>query len=365
MSGVIMTTRGSPASRYRPDFARVYRFSGGEVTGPECLPGPAAPSGRGGQATGRPTGPSILSKSRGAGEAGSERIRRLLAADLAYVSHPSFEDPGARDAILAPVPGYETPWPDRAEAPLGAGAVSPSVDGFPSREQETHMFRRLNYLKHLACRIRDRIDPDAPAPIDLDEFERLRTEAVRLRNRLAETHLRLVVMVAERHVKDGHDLAERVSDGCLALVRAADRFDFSRGYRFSTYATWAIFNQVVQCERKERRCTQLFAMYRDSLAALHPASDQDGLDEAPDGRGPKVEQLLRRLDRHERRIIVHRNGIRGMPELTLRQIGLDLGISKERVRQIEARAHDKLRRFALLEGMAPSDLSQPTGIEAP
>ena len=61
MFGVIMTTRGSPASRCRPDFDRVYRFPGGEVTGPEGLPEPTAPSGRGRQAAGRPTpGPRIL-----------------------------------------------------------------------------------------------------------------------------------------------------------------------------------------------------------------------------------------------------------------------------------------------------------------
>ena len=63
------------------------------------------------------------------------------------------------------------------------------------------MFRRLNYLKYLAHRIRDRIDPDAPAPVDLDEIERLRAEAVALRNRIVVTHLRLVVMVAKKHVR--------------------------------------------------------------------------------------------------------------------------------------------------------------------
>src|SRR4051794_22090001 len=163
MSGVILTTRGSPASRCWPDFDRVYRFPGGEVTGPECLPESAAPSGRGRQATGRPPGPRSLSKSRRSGEAGGERIRRLLAADLDYIAHPSFDDPGARGVILAPVPGYETFGPDRTKASASTGAGFPRGAGFPSREQEAHMFRRMNYLKYLACRIRDRIDPDSPA----------------------------------------------------------------------------------------------------------------------------------------------------------------------------------------------------------
>ena len=227
------------------------------------------------------------------------------------------------------------------------------------------MFRRMNYLKYLARRIRDRIDPDSPAPDDLDEFERLRAEAVELRNRIVETHLRLVVMVAKKHVRAGYELEERVSDGNLALMRAVDRFDFARGYRFSTYATWAIFNQLVQHDRKEKRRILALTPHQYALTALHSVKDRSELDEAADERGPAVERLLRRLDRREHCIIVNRNGIGGVPERTLKQIGVDLGISKERVRQIQARAHDKLRRFALLEGIAPSDLSQPTGIEAP
>ena len=63
-----------------------------------------------------------------------------------------------------------------------------------------------------------------------------------------------------------------------------------------------------------------------------------------------------RLDRRERRIIVNRNGIGGVPEQTLKQISLDLGISKERVRQLEERAHAKLRSFARLAALEPSEL---------
>src|SRR4051812_22933546 len=125
MFGIIMTTRGSAAPCGRPDRDRIYRFPGGEATGPEDRAGPAAPAGRGRQAAGGPAhGPRLFeSKSRSPGEADIERARRLLAADLTYVAHPSFHDPGARDAILAPAPGHEPSSPE---------------GGFPSREQEAH-----------------------------------------------------------------------------------------------------------------------------------------------------------------------------------------------------------------------------------
>jgi hypothetical protein len=134
MLGIIRTTRGSPAPRSRPDRDRVYRFPGGEATGPEDREEPTPPSGRGRQASGSPApGLGLFeSKSRSPGEADIGRARRLLAADLTYIAHPSFHDPGTRDAILAAAPGHEPSSPE---------------NGFPSREQEAHRFRRMNYLK--------------------------------------------------------------------------------------------------------------------------------------------------------------------------------------------------------------------------
>jgi RNA polymerase primary sigma factor len=354
----MMSPRGSPATRSRLDREQGIRLPRWETTGwgvaeqPIEEAGPSPPTG-----SGRfPQLRIFESKSRRSREAHIGRARRLLAADLTYIVHPSFDDPSADDASLTSVPGLETPGRDRAAVPLGSGTDASHGKGIPSREQEAHMFREMNYLKYLACRIRDRIDPDSPDLRDLDEVERLQAEALKLKNQIVETHLRLVVSVAKKHVRAGYDLAERISDGNFALMRAVDRFDFARGNRFSTYATWAVFNELVQCDRRERRRRyRSIAPYQDSLAAPDSVSDQYQTDEAQDERGAAVKRLLRRLDRRERRIIVNRNGIGGGPERTLSQIGLDLGISKERVRQLEQRALAKLRSFAHREGIAPSD----------
>ena len=99
-------------------------------------------------------------------------------------------------------------------------------------------------------------------------------EALELRNRIIGTHLRQVMMVASKHVRAGYDLEERASDGNLALIRAVERFDFARGYRFSTYATWALFNELLQRDRRERRRARSLATYEDSVAALHSVSDR-------------------------------------------------------------------------------------------
>ena len=195
----------------------------------------------------------------------------------------------------------------------------------------------MNYLKCLACRIRDRIDPDSPVPVDLDEIERLQIEALKLKNQIVETHLRLVVSVAKKYVRAGYDLPERISDGTFALMLAVDRFDFARGNRFSTYATWAIINELKAYDRREgRHRNRPFALYEDSLAVADPGSESTSAKRRRTRARAAVERLLGSARRA--RATDPREPITGSaagPNRRCTQIGRDLGISKERVRQIE------------------------------
>jgi RNA polymerase primary sigma factor len=359
MFGLMTTPRGSPVARGRPDVDRIILFPRTDMTGPADREGPAAGSPRLRPTAGDPSpGPRLFEpKSRGPGEADLGRARRLLAADLTHIAHPSFDDPSARDAILAPATGFEGPGRDPTPAGREPEEDPSPEDRIPTREREAHAFRKLNYLKCLAGRIRDGLDPDSPAPGDLDEIERLQIEAVRLKNRIVETHLRLAVSVAKKHAWVGGDLPERISDATLALMRAVDRFDFARGNRFSTYATWAIVNELVRYRRREKsRRDRLLARYRNPPATIESEGQRYEREEARDARIAAVQRLLLRLDGRERRILMHRHGLGGVPEQSRNQIGRDLGISKERVRQIEQRAHAKLRSLAHQEAIDLSDL---------
>jgi RNA polymerase primary sigma factor len=359
MFGIITTSPSSPLPRRHADLDRIIIFPRGETTGPDDRELPADGSPRARRAGGDPV-PDLRifkPKSRRPRKADIERARRLLAADLTHIAHPSFVDPAARDALLAPATGFEGPGRDPTPADDGADG-GPSPEGrIPTREREAHAFRKLNYLKFLAARIRDGIDPDAPDPTDLDAVELLLTEALRLRNRIVETHLRLAVGLARRYFRPGYDLSDRINDAALALMQAANRFDFARGNRFSTYATWAILNELVRYDRKQRRHRdRIVALYEDCLATQEAAGEQYEREEAQDASRAVVERLLGRLDGRERRILEFRHGIGGIPEHSLNEIGRDLGISKERVRQIEQSAHAKLRHLAHLEAIVPSTL---------
>jgi RNA polymerase primary sigma factor len=134
------------------------------------------------------------------------------------------------------------------------------------------------------------------------------------------------------------------------MIRAVERFDDSLGNKFSTYATWAIRNQFARAFREKDRRPQLVLGHDGAVeAAVDPRND--GLEESDlqERRLESVARSLARLGDRARRILVGRFGLGGAGLQTLRQIGQELGITKERVRQIEARARDKFRELSRKE----------------
>ena len=197
-----------------------------------------------------------------------------------------------------------------------------------SREQEAHQFRKMNCLKHLAEQARSRLGSGRSRRHDLEEFERLRNEAVAVKQQIIRANLRLVVSIARRFARRYGDFAELISVGNLALIRAVDKFDFARGHRFSTYATWAIRNEFRSVRRERRLVPTDTANLPDTVDMRDDPVEQQL---AQDRRERIVAYLLGRLDERERRILVGRFGIGGAREETLGQLGAELGISKERV----------------------------------
>jgi RNA polymerase primary sigma factor len=283
------------------------------------------------------------------------RAHRILGPSLKYVEHPSFDDPNARDAILDPLThpcddqvscGFQHPG-SLVRLPARRSGAS-----FLSREQEVHLFRKMNYLKCRANQLKEQLDPDWPNSRDLDEIEQLQCEALALRNRIVEMNLRLVVSVAKTRVRAGYDLSECVGDGSVALIRAVDSFDFARGNRFSTYAVHVIRNRLAENGRRlVRHRVHAFPLHEESLAARDRGVDEVELEDLQNQRGSALRCWLDRLDKRERRIIARRYGIGGCHKHTLERIGQDLGLSKERVRQIAGRTQAKLREFARREAI--------------
>ncbi len=237
------------------------------------------------------------------------------------------------------------------------------------------------------------------------------------RQRMIESNLRLVVKIARRYMNRGLPLLDLVEEGNLGLIHSVGKFDPERGYRFSTYATWwirqtierALMNQcrtirlpvhvskaINRYLRVSRELNQSLGRtptveeiaakmdcspaeiermqrYNERVTSVDLPISRDGegimLDLIPDSTTaepaaavadaevfPYIERSLDQLDARQQAVLVRRFGLRGHDTSTLEQIGAELGVTRERVRQIQIHALKSLRRTLEVHGLSVETL---------
>ncbi len=279
------------------------------------------------------------------------RARDVKSRPIEFVHCVEFEQPAADEAILgaaalvAPYASDATP-PKRVPSDLPPYLQQLFRTPLLNAAGEAALFRKLNYLKFKADRARAALDPESATAAELDQIGAWLAEAAQVKNQIVQANLRLVVSIAKRHLPGGSDFFELVSDGNVSLMRAVEKFDYSRGFKFSTYASWALMKNYARTIPEARNHRDRYQTGRDELlenSARVGIDDQDN-DHMPAVRRA-VEKMLNALDPRERSILRQRFGlddVGGEPQ-TLEQIGRRFGVSKERVRQLEVRAMQKLR----------------------
>ncbi|MEU2787391.1 RNA polymerase sigma factor [Streptomyces sp. NPDC007100] len=335
---------------------------------------------------------------------------RTLADAPAAATVPHQAEPPAPEILVEEIAPEPPPRPE---------AGGPSSDLFRQylREigriplltavEEVELARRVEAGLFAEERLRLATDLDSQLALDLDKLVVLGRMAKR---RLIEANLRLVVSVAKRYVGRGLTMLDLVQEGNLGLIRAVEKFDYARGYKFSTYATWWIrqamsraladqartirvpvhvvelINRVVRVQRRmlqERgyeptpeevaaqldlapeRVSEVLRLAQEPVSLHAPVGEEDDvalgdLIEDGDAASPvesaaflllreHLEAVLSTLGERERKVVQLRYGLVDGRPRTLEEIGRIFGVTRERIRQIESKTLNKLRDHAFAD----------------
>jgi len=291
------------------------------------------------------------------------RATRLLRNPVDYIYNASFDEPAAAQEILAAMPDAAKFEAQRSamKAPRDVPPELAPLYEMPllTREQEAHLFRQMNFLKHLLKQATDiyrkpdgAVDPERVRTADLDRIEELHAKIEAVRGQLIACNMRLVVSIAKRHAAQTDNFFELLSDGNMSLMRAVEKFDYGRGNKFSTYASWAIMKNFARSIPEEKHQRERYLTGHDEVfdAAPDARSDEAELLNSAEQAAHRVNRLLDHLEPREREIIRMRAGLDHSEGMTLEQIGRRLGITKERVRQLNVRIMKKLRDLPVENG---------------
>ncbi|HET6423716.1 MAG TPA: sigma-70 family RNA polymerase sigma factor [Planctomycetaceae bacterium] len=274
------------------------------------------------------------------------RLDQLLAESSLVIESPEFRDSQQSVAIER-----DCTLGDAGKliaAPAGTPPYLASLYDTPllTKEQEFHLFRQMHFYRFRAREIGRKLRGRSPRVADFEQFQHWLSEANRVRNLIVQANLRLVVSIAKTMVDAGSSLDELISEGNVPLLRAVEIFDYTRGLRFSTYATWAIRHSLYRLTPRNRLRRKRFVTGLESADFQPAAPMPETVDDSHSTRR-SIATLLTRLDERERVIVERRFGLGKSPRsFKFREIAGELHISTERVRQLLNRALDRLRAGA-------------------
>ncbi|MEQ9410268.1 MAG: sigma-70 family RNA polymerase sigma factor [Fuerstiella sp.] len=275
----------------------------------------------------------------------------VLTGPVIYISNDSFPQ-ADRDEMMYLPPGVSM-YGDREDDQMleidGIGDFDLLTDlPLLSPEGEAFLFRKMNFLRFEAEQVRAKLVDDPDNTKLGKQLNRLLEDADAVRNHIAECNLRLVISIARRFSNSSCDFDELMSEGNEILLKAITKFDYSRGFRFSTYATHSVQRHFYRFVRRLQRKNNLEFKTGSELLSELPMAEAD----------PEIGQWIReeqrvteliarmseRLDEREQTVIAGRFGLSESGVVkTLRELAAELNLSKERVRQLQLMAVDKLR----------------------
>lgn len=287
-------------------------------------------------------------------------------------------------------------------------------------EEEKKCYTQIQYYKN---KLKSLIEDFKLQKIDKETYQKetrlYEKRLVEVKNRIITANLRLVVSIAKKYQHRGLSLIDLIDEGNIGLIEAIDRFDYTKGFKFSTYGTWWIRQSIIKaiadkgrlirlpihmlnttrkCFYISKQLTQKFGreptpaeiskhlgISKEKIISILHIAQEPGSLEAPvhtdssselgdliEDSDSKIhedtvffmalqdliQQILNKLSNREKKIIELRFGLDGQGPYTLEETGRILGITRERVRQIQNNALKKLKTFKLSKDLKEFTLNQ-------
>jgi RNA polymerase sigma factor (sigma-70 family) len=332
-------------------------------------------------------------------------IERMLSQPVAYMESDQLHEPDAEERLFEdvdPIPEPDISWYHPVMSELGLPGDRKSRGRNRKRaevmrlsgRQERALFYQLNYARYRVRELQDSLGVSEDRPPHRrptrEEENRLivwGTRAEQLREQIAETNVGLVLAMVRRTSLKNVDVADLVSEGNMALLRAIDKFNPDYGFKFSTYACQSILKAFSRLAHKESRLKDRFPIEFD------PDMEESGWSQGQrnaleEDCAAEVADIVRtnrcNLTDVELRVVRHRFGFdldadhdpddvlrnhsAGKSEhdlsrarrMTLGEVGQMIGVGKERVRQIQVKALNKIRQELELGFLARRSDTEPS-----
>ncbi len=285
-------------------------------------------------------------------------LKHLLNKEQDFIDSPAFYEKNAEDLIYEEAPEVQKPdttWYHPVMDDLSSSRTTRTVKSTQqvilTGAEERVLFYQFNYARYRVWKLQQEIAANAsrqPTAEQATEILAWHRRADTIREQIAETNLALVLAMAKRTRMSEVDFADLVSEGNMALLRAVDKFDAGRGYKFSTYACRAILKAFSRQGMKLSKYRQRFPTDFDPKLekSNYIETKREGFEkDAADEVKRIVSENRADLTAVERTVIEHRFGLESGEEkpMTLEQVGQIIGVTKERVRQIQNKAMEKIR----------------------
>jgi RNA polymerase sigma factor (sigma-70 family) len=297
------------------------------------------------------------------------QVEQLLQENYAYMDSPTFRHKYVEDELFGQNSQPQLPltsWYQPTREDAADGAAPPQLMKAP---EERLMFLRFNYSKKRLLNLQRQIRKFGLTLAWAQDFMHWHRRFEHFREYLVRTNLALVLAMAKRTRLGEVDFAEVVSEGNMALLRAVDKFSIDRGFKFSTYACRAILKAFSRTAMKASKHRTRFPMEFEPEMEKSDWADRrrDQIeDDCIDELKAIVDRNLADLSSVEQTVIRRRFNWQQAEEspMTLEEVGKIIGVTKERVRQIQNKALAKIRTV-MEDGVLRSHPKTEEEAEAP